>query len=559
MWGQTINRDVRRTTRPAPASASGHTPSAAPSQPTRSNIIQPEAPTVEVDPSRVEVLSASGRFKASDKQKDLCVLLADGRLLVAAGHGSNQFVQSYWAMLQRIDDARRVLKGPLSMVPVKVGVIAACYAAASQHQTSRSIVRSDTEAEAAELLRESVAQRASDIHISVGRDDARIKRRVHGDLEVISSELPAEHGMRLIRTFYQSLADVAEDTFKKNQRLDARIGDPRKLPEGLNGVRIATSPRDVGSLMVLRLLYDDSGASLDPVDLGFEPSQRELLYEMMAQPTGINIISGPTGAGKSTTLQRLLRYYIQITNGTKHVTTVEDPPEYPIEGANQTPVDPAHTPEERERVFVEAISNAMRLDPDVIMIGEVRDQASADLAFRAATTGHQVWTTLHANGALPSVDRLINMGLSADQIMDPTVLTGLASQRLVKRLCPHCRIPFTSVMKTLNPRFVERVIRTCPNYAAAYVTNVNGCDHPDCRHGTIGRTAIAEVLLNDEKFSNFIRNRERLAAQNYWLTDLGGMTFMMHAIKKIEAGLIDPLAAEQAVGRLHLSAPGHEH
>src|SRR5690606_21821495 len=155
------------------------------------------------------------------------------------------------------------------------------------------------------------------------------------------------------------------------------------------------------------------------------PPQVNMIKRMRALPMGINIIAGPTGSGKSTTLQRCLSTLIRERRREISVFTVEDPPEYVIDGAQQMPVTNANTADERKAQFTKAINASLRSDPDVIMIGEIRDSSSAKLAFEAAMTGHQVWTTVHATDGLTIVSRLKDIGVEAYKLFDSTVVTGL--------------------------------------------------------------------------------------------------------------------------------------
>jgi type II secretory ATPase GspE/PulE/Tfp pilus assembly ATPase PilB-like protein len=221
--------------------------------------------------------------------------------------------------------------------------------------------------------------------------------------------------------------------------------------------------------------------------------------------------------------------------------------------AVQTPVTNAGTEEERSRAFSAAIANAMRLDPDTIMIGEVRDRASAQNALRAAMTGHQVWTTVHANGAIAVVDRLVDLGLPLEMVADHGVTTGLISQRLMKVLCPVCKLPLLSHEGALSDDLMRRVKRV----ARAALDNVHivgpGCEY--CRgHGTIGRTVVAEIVLPDAQFFEYVRTGQKVRAAQYWLEDLHGRTLLDHAIEKVSTGQVDPRMAEKIVGHLHRGA-----
>jgi len=301
------------------------------------------------------------------------------------------------------------------------------------------------------------------------------------------------------------------------------------------------------------LLYNDAGDTDDLQTLGFNSEQAEIINFLKEQPIGMNIISGPTGSGKSTTLQRTLTSQIRETGGSIHVITVEDPVEYPIAGAVQTPVVNAAGEEARSTMFAAAISNAMRLDPDTIMIGEVRDRASAQSALRASMTGHQVWTTLHANNAISIVDRLVDLGLSLQMVADETVVTGLISQRLVKLLCSHCKLKLVDVMDELDAALVARVMRVAGSRISEICVAGPGCKQ--CRRrGTVGRSVVAEVIRTDARFFAYLRDGDKAGALDYWLHRLGGQTVTDHAISKVLEGLVDPRMAERVVG--HLTSRG---
>jgi len=180
---------------------------------------------------------------------------------------------------------------------------------------------------------------------------------------------------------------------------------------------------------------------------------------------------------------------------------VEDPPEYPIPGAIQTPVANVSTAEERSAAFQAAIKAAMRLDPDVIMIGEIRDTPSASLALQAAMTGHQVWTTLHANNSIAIVDRLIDLGVPAEILCDPAIVSGLVSQRLVKTLCPHCKVSLKNAIGSLSIREEYERIAKYIDLESVYIKG-EGCDK--CSgSGLLGRTVVSEVILPDNKIMEF--------------------------------------------------------
>ncbi|SEK64525.1 Type II secretory pathway ATPase GspE/PulE or T4P pilus assembly pathway ATPase PilB [Roseateles sp. YR242] len=493
------------------------------------------------DPMPVEVLSASGLLAAGEEERKFVCLLSDGQLLIAQGQAMNAYVLSYQARLRHLGHACRIVSVPIE-------VIGRHYRGASRAQFDPEHTRMQQDAK--DLLTAACSAQASDIHIRVKQLGTEVYFRIHNDLERIGGHT-REYGARLLATLYGAMASVSDNAYKPTERQDAAIADRDKLPEQLIGVRIATTPTSEGWLMVLRLLYNDAGETLDLCRLGFTPAQASVLQTLREQPTGMNLISGPAGSGKSTTLQRVLLGQLAQQEGRLHVITVEDPVEYPIAGAVQTPLVNAASEEDRARLFSAAIVNAMRLDPDTIMIGEIRDMASARSALRAAMTGHQVWSSVHANSAVGIVDRLEDIGLPLRMVADLSIITGLISQRLVKRLCPSCCQPLGSDLarQTPSPELQERLHATIGQDLTAVRVVGTGCMACGGR-GTIGRTVLAEVIAPDERFCALLRAGDKSAAIRHWRDAMGGLTMVEHAIAKVREGIVDPAMAERAVGRL---------
>lgn len=514
----------------------------------RDTVTAPQAAANMVDLSNVTVLSSSGPFGGSEEERKLLCFLSDGRLLIADGQAMNPHVLSYRARLERMNR-------PFRIVPASIETIVRAYQAApaATNLLSRHTEQTMMQVTAKELLTKACRERASDIHIRVRKSSTEFYFRIHNDLVKVGGQ-SREYGERLLATLYGAMTTVSDNAYKPTERQDASIGDRDKLPPMLYGVRIATAPANEGAVMVLRLLYNDAGENIDLEPLGFTHEQALAIQTLKEQPIGMNIISGPTGSGKSTTLQRVLMGEVLASEGKLHILTIEDPIEYPIEGAVQTSITNAGTEEERSRLFSAAIANAMRLDPDTIMIGEIRDRASGQNALRAAMTGHQVWSTVHANSAIAIADRLVDLGLPLTLVADHGVVTGLISQRLVKVLCPNCKQQLIEHPDQLPEAMYARVKKAVGRALPRVCIRGPGCDQ--CRQlGTIGRTVVAEVIVPDAQFYMYLRAGDKIKATQYWLNQMGGKTILAHAIEKVSAGIVDPRMAEKIVGHLYAEEP----
>ena len=371
-------------------------------------------------------------------------------------------------------------------------------------------------------------------------------------------EYNKDWGESFVRAAFAS-SDISDSNYAQNEFQGAQKlgstplrGSKGKLmlPHNVLAIRLQFNPIAFGSqYLVMRLLYADENpdGSGDLQALGFGEYEENLFYRLRAVPTGLSVIAGPTGSGKSTTLQRNMIKLLQEKNYEINLITVEDPPEYPIPGARQMPVTNANTEEEKAEMFTKALSAALRSDPDVMMVGETRALATAELTFKGALSGHGVWTTLHANSAPAIITRLRDMGIQPYMLADPELVKGLISQRLFRKLCPHCRI---SVKERLNDPAVKR-LRVALGDFGIENTFVRG---PGCKFcdnkGIKGRMCVPEIILPDAVFLELMIAGETRKAIDYWTSDLNGRPLRDAATERMLKGYIDLDEVERWCGLL---------
>ena len=332
------------------------------------------------------------------------------------------------------------------------------------------------------LLRRAVEAHASDIHIEPQHNDLIVRLRVDGLLRE-EQRLPKwTQGAIVSRIKVLSNLDIAEKRQPQDGRLVAEIGGHRV------DMRVSTLPLTNGEKVVMRVV-DQSRANIDMAALGLEERDLHRLRTFLSRPQGIVLVTGPTGSGKSTLLYAALRHLQHVT---RNITTVEDPVEYQIAGINQVQVD-----EKAKKTFAGALRAILRQDPDVIMLGEIRDRETAQIAFRAAVTGHLVLSTVHTNDASNAVTRLIDLGL--EPYMVASALVGVVSMRLVRVLCLRCRESYDA-----DAAIVSRITGgSDPDLHKVRMWRAPGCPHCNGA-GFAGRTGIYEVLAVDDRMRTLI-------------------------------------------------------
>lgn len=328
------------------------------------------------------------------------------------------------------------------------------------------------------LFEQATRTKASDIHIEPYSDEIRVRFRIDGDLREIMSLPRSNHSAIVTRIKIIAKMNIAEKRVPQDGRVEVRIND-REID-----MRISSLPTVYGEKIVIRLL-DKSSFNFTKAGLGLSDHNMKLFNEILRQPYGMILVTGPTGSGKTTTLYTVLRELNQIE---KNIITVEDPVEYRLGGINQVQVNV-----KSGLTFASGLRSILRQDPDIVMVGEIRDGETAEIAVRAAITGHLVLSTLHTNDCPSTVARLIDMGI--EPYIVSSAVIGIVSQRLVKTLCPKCKQPYEAnydQIKILGKKQGDTLILHKPV----------GCNA--CNAGYLGRAAVHEIMPVNEGIRKLI-------------------------------------------------------
>ena len=332
------------------------------------------------------------------------------------------------------------------------------------------------------LLVEAIKENASDIHVETYEQKVIVRFRVDGVLREVISAAKALAPKLVSRIKIMARLDIAEKRLPQDGRISRAFGG-RKVD-----VRVSTIPTGTTNERVVMRILDKQSERIDLELLGLDPTQIETLKRIIFRPHGILLVTGPTGSGKSTTLYSALSV---LNDKSRNIMTVEDPIEYYMEGVGQTQVNT-----KVEMTFARGLRAILRQDPDVVMIGEIRDLETAEIAVQASQTGHLVLSTLHTNTAVGAITRLRDMGMEPYQLSSS--LVGLMAQRLVRTLCPNCKTPYEA-SRTEKEQLGVSTAEPLTLYKA------EGCAH--CRHtGYAGRSGIHELIEVDKKLEEMIHD-----------------------------------------------------
>lgn len=362
------------------------------------------------------------------------------------------------------------------------------------------------------ILGDAINTGISDIHFEPFEKLFQVRYRKDGKL-FVEQQLPLDQkSVYISRLKIMAELDIAEKRRSQDGRIRMMGGDKTV------DIRVSTMPTDFGEKVVLRIL-DKSAVQLDMNKLGFTQNMRDKFESTLASPNGIILVTGPTGSGKTTTLYAALNY---LNKPDVNILTIEDPIEYNLEGINQ-----AQVKTNIDFSFSQALRSFLRQDPDIIMVGEIRDSETAEIAIRSALTGHLVLSTLHTNDAASAIARLIDMGIEAFLISSS--LRMVMAQRLVRCICKNCKVQY-------QPN--ERILRSIENYTddlPELFYKGEGCQNCN-QTGYSGRTAIVEMLPVSEAISELILEKANAKRINEQANKEGVLSLYKHGMVKISEG-----------------------
>ena len=520
-----------------------------------------------------------GIIKIPEESRNLCALFDSGVWLVSASHRHSPLVTSVAQAAKRqgfkVDEPRYVTPN----------IINQAYLYADRNSASGQFDENAVRRKVVAMLERAVELGANDIHIEAVNKRTRIEFRIDGALRVWETWTQREGEQVLSAIYSHSIGQSgATANWQEPQAAmltsDAKGRDVIHLPKGVLSVRCQWVPlANEGRYLDMRLQYDsahlfgENFVMADVDSLGFLQEQMKVIQNLRALPGGLRIFSGPVNQGKTTTLRVTLNRRMAETNMQLNCLLVEDPPEGGIIGARQIGVSASVKDEQREKTFVEIMRCSLRLDPDIVMLGEIRDMQTAKFAFRLALTGRQVYTTGHVYAALATPKRLRDIGMEPYMVYDHHLVRGMICQRLLRSMCANCRIPLATALQEYGPTYKDlaRRIRaglaimdarrsrasltkpyleclTEPDLRNVYVANTDGC--PKCFKGRVGRTICAEVVETDAKLMDLLQDNRAQEAEDYWLSPggLNGVTMLWHGLEKTRRGEVSPNDAEFELG-----------
>ncbi|MGB9612909.1 MAG: type II secretion system ATPase GspE [Candidatus Margulisiibacteriota bacterium] len=417
--------------------------------------------------------------------------------MVATSEEIDRAIDQYYGVAGTVEDLIKTL-GPAEEMPVAGPAVIAPEEAPLVKLVNTVILRA-------------ISEKASDVHIEPTEKNIRIRYRVDGVMHDVSTMPSYLLSSMVTRIKVMGKMDIAESRLPQDGRFELKL-------EGKTiDVRVSSYPSIYGESLVMRLL-DKSSVLLGLAELGISQENLKVYERAIKRPYGIILVTGPTGSGKTTTLYATLNH---IVSPEKNIMTIEDPVEYELAGIRQSQINPKAGLE-----FANALRSILRQDPDVILVGEIRDLETARIAIQAALTGHLVFSTLHTNDAAGAIARLLDMGI--EPFLIASSMAAALAQRLVRTVCPRCKTPYSP------PKELLEKVGFDPRKEYTFYQG-KGCRF--CRNtGYKGRTGIFEILVVDDQIRNLILNRASASEIKQMAVEAGMRTLRDDGLLKVVEG-----------------------
>ncbi len=496
------------------------------------------------------LLTATGaELELPKDTQSLIAYFSGGEIIISRTHRYDGRVLAFLDLLKK---RGRAMRRPFYS---DLGLVSAIYKSYELKLGSGRATRdfdNQMQKDFVDIIAKAAAQKVSDIHIEVA-DQTTIYFRIDGSMQPVL-EYNSGWGESFVRAAFAS-SDMSNANYAQNEyqsaqkdgRTPLRGTKDLYLPAGILSIRMQFNPIAFGSrYVVMRLLYDNPSEGIK-TEQEFGEYEQRLLMRLRAFPTGLVIVAGPTSSGKSTTLARNMSLMLKERHYEINMITVENPVEQKIFGAHQMPVVNTTTEEQRDEKYTEALAAALRSDPDTLMVGEIRTLAAAQLTIRGALSGHNVWTTLHANSAIAALTRLLDLGIEGFKLKEETMMRGLVSMRLFKKLCPYCRERLADHPE--NPAY-QRVLDAFGEIGLRQVY-IRGAGCTECNGtGTLGRIKAGEIIITNSEFLGLALSGNTDGAVRYWLEEMDGRTLKESAMELMLRGIIGVDELERWVGLL---------
>ena len=481
-------------------------------------------------------------------QRKTIAIFKNGIVLVAEGqrHSADAKVV--------IDKARRLGLRLTEVKELKTNLIEQVYVGVEPKKASVNwkSLDLDRQKSLARIISEASQLGASDVHIRVLDSHTEVKVRVNGRMRELGNE-PASDGQEMIRAaFAVSSGQGASGTDSTFQQ-GAMFQKSGLLPDNVEMLRLQYTPTsDQRGALVMRLKYVGKNTDTDVDSLGYSQQQSIDLKNMRLKTNGMYIFAGKVSSGKTTTLQRCLNAMYLDKKKEISIYAAEDPKELELLGAIQAQITAGQSAND---AFKMAMKAALRSDPNVIVLGEIRSEELTSMAVEAAKTGHALWSTVHAGSALGILNRLINLGADREDLKDPRTVGGLIYQRLIGVLCQNCKITLPTAVQSdqVEEDLALRLVKLTAQNPHEIFCRGPGCS--SCFMGLSGRTVVAETIRPDARLLETYMDSSRIEAERYWIKPreeggLGGAPVMHHALVKVGAGIVDINEVQEEVDLL---------